>query len=141
MKEEKASHLKDRTHREAVIADLSKAVFSLEGAIKAVKESKSGALISVKAVVKKNLLVAEMLGMTRSMDNANVFLQSTQEPDYEFHSQGIIDTLEDLNEDFSKRLEDNEADLARAIKAHEDLMTKKTEAREAADTSKKNKED
>lgn len=55
MKEEKASHLKDRTHREAVIADLEKAVFSLEGAIKAVEESKPGALLSVKSVVKKKL--------------------------------------------------------------------------------------
>lgn len=67
--------------------------------------------------------------MESAKDNMNVFLQGTQEPDYEFHSGGILDTLNDLNEDFSKRLEDNQADLDRAIKAHEELMTKKNRSK------------
>merc|ERR1712196_28015 len=69
-----------------------------------------------------------MLGITETQNNMNVFLQGTQEPDYEFHSDGILSTLEDLNEDFSKRLEDSEADLARAIKAHEELMTEERQS-------------
>jgi len=139
MKEEKASHLKDRTHREAVIADLEKAVYSLEGAISAVKDSKPAALVSVKATIRHNLMVAEALGMASAKRATTAFLQSSQEPDYEFHSDGILETLNDLNEDFSKRLSDDQADLARAIKAHEDLMTEKTNARDAADKSEKSK--
>jgi len=139
MKDEKASHLKDRTHREAVIADLEKAVFSLEGAISAVKDSKPAALVAVKATIKHNLMVAEALGMASAQRATTAFLQSSQEPDYEFHSDGILETLNDLNEDFSKRLSDDQADLARAVKAHEELMSEKTKARDAADKSEKSK--
>lgn len=141
MKKEKANHLKDRTHREAVIADLEKAVFSLEGAINAVKESKSAALVSVRATIKHNLMIAEALGMESARRATTAFLQASQEPDYEFHSGGILDTLNALNDDFSKRLTDDQTDLDKAIKAHEELMAEKTKAREAADKTKKNKEE
>lgn len=132
MKQAEADHLQDKTHREAVIADLRKAVSSLEGALKSIQNSKSGSLVAVRQVVRKNLLVAEALGMTSPKVTA--FLQSGGDK-YEFHSGGILDTLGELKTEFSGKLADDEEQLAKVKKAHEDYMSAKQDAVTAANDS------
>lgn len=134
MREEKARHLKERTHREAVIADLEKANNGLDGAINAVKESKPAALITVRKTIQKNLLIAEALGMA-SAAKVKSFLQRDDGDRYGFHSDGIMDTLNQLKTEFSDKLEEADGENTKANNAHEELMTAKTDNKTAEQKS------
>jgi len=118
-----AKYTKEKTHLEAVIADLDKAVFSLNGAVDAVVNSKPkpAALMAMKTVVRKNLMVAEILGMASAKRAGEAFLQATEgvtEPkDYDFHSGGILETLKDLQTDFTERKTKEEGELEKTTNA------------------------
>jgi len=94
----------DKAQYEATNAELTKAIFSLKGAIKSMKESKPS-MAQMQTVIRKNVMVAEMLGMG-SAKKAAAFLQTSvdpNDPEYKFHSNGIISMLEDLETEFETK--------------------------------------
>jgi len=131
MKAAEEAFLAEKAKREAVIADLRKANAGLDGAIKAMGDSKPSALITMSAVVKKNLLIAEALGMTASQPKLTSLLQADGDR-YEFHGGAIMDTLNELLDEFKERLSDEEHELAKVKKAHEALMKAKSDRVAAA---------
>jgi len=87
-----------------VKADLKAGMVGLEGAIKAMKASKEPSLLQLRQVsgtVREALLLADALGLggAPARRAAAALLQQPTE-DYNFHSGGIIETLETLQKDF-----------------------------------------
>merc|ERR1719161_2509545 len=71
----------------------------------------------------------------------NALLQTDQDPDvpegdYEFHSQGIIDVLNELLKDFNANKDEKVAEEEKAVAAHEALMEKKRAALKTAEEGK-----
>jgi len=152
MAEARATRKKEAAEAAAVIADLEKACDSLAGAIKALEASKPDLiqLASVKRTIKRSLALAEVLGMNMSPKRqraVSALLQISEgqpeapESDYEFHSQGILDILHDLDKDFNADREEKVAEEEKAQKAHEKLMAEKEEAKEMAEDAKLAAED
>ena len=116
--ENKALWDKEKAKYESTAADLSKAISSLEKAIDAMKDSKGAFLqvpAAVRSAVKDQLALAAAMGLIEEKKRAavNAFLQAGKasvdpsDPSYEYHSDGIIGTLETLLKDFR----DEKADL------------------------------
>merc|ERR1719160_378873 len=96
---------KKTTEYEAAAADLSKAISSLEGAIKTIEESKPTALFlpEIKTSIQQSLETADALNLV-SEENQKAVAAFLQGPSaYEFHSQGIIDILEKLLKDYQEK--------------------------------------
>lgn len=118
---------KERAEYEAIAADLSKAISSLENAIASMDQAKPS-LLSVKAEVKKSLELAQILGVVQEhkMKTVTAFLQSSVDPDdpeYKYHSQGIIDVLSDTLKDFNNEKKDVDAEWAKTEAAENDLIS------------------
>jgi hypothetical protein len=108
---------------EASDADLTKAISSLKGAIDTLEKSKptggaaAAGLIKIKDTVQSSLAMADALQMIEDgpkWSAAAAFLQAgtgvdPSDPEYKFHSQGIIKIITDLLATFTKKKE--EADL------------------------------
>jgi predicted nucleic acid-binding Zn-ribbon protein len=108
---------------EATDADLSKAISSLKGAIDTLEKSKpvggaaAAGLLSIKETIKNSIAMADALQMVEDgpkWSAAAAFLQQTtavdpSDPEYKFHSQGIIKVITDLLQTFTGKK--NEADL------------------------------
>eukprot|EP00929_Paragymnodinium_shiwhaense_P013911 TRINITY_DN12175_c0_g1_i1.p1 TRINITY_DN12175_c0_g1~~TRINITY_DN12175_c0_g1_i1.p1 ORF type:complete len:855 (+),score=323.88 TRINITY_DN12175_c0_g1_i1:109-2673(+) len=98
---------KESAEFEAKILDLEKAISSLDKALTAMKDSKPASLLSIRESVGQSLALADVLGMLKAGKRKVVqaFLQKTgvdpEDPEYKFHSQGIIDTLEKLQTEFN----------------------------------------
>jgi hypothetical protein len=104
-------------------ADLTKAIGSLQGAIESLEKSKPTAsaaaagLVAIKETVKQSLAMADAMQMLDDGPQwaaAAAFLQQgtgvdPSDPEYKFHSQGIIKVLDGLLTDFTE--EKNAADL------------------------------
>merc|ERR1719388_301938 len=138
----RAQRKKEAAEAAAVIADLEKACDSLAGAIKALEASKPD-LIQVKKTIRRSLALAEVLGLSMNPKRKraiNALLQVDQpdapEGDYEFHSQGIIDILKDLEVDFNADREEKIEEEEKAQKAHDKLMEEKEEAKKLAEDAK-----
>lgn len=111
LKKTKAGCAKSKEEYEAANEDISQGIAALVNAIKVLKTSKSSksGLLAVKATVKKSLAVADALKII--MDGpkwaaAASFLQARvdpDDPDYKFHSQGIIAILEKLEKEFREK--------------------------------------
>jgi len=106
--------------------DLSKAVQALEEAIATLQASRSGldkpALLSVKKTVKKAAYMAEALGFA---SNARALLQQIPEvpvADYDFHSGGIVGTLEQLLGSFRSKHQEIEDAETSEVAAHTSLV-------------------
>jgi len=117
---------KERAEYEETAADLSKAVSSLENAIQAMDKSKPSLLL-VKAEVKKSLEMAQILGLVKASKIKAVatFLQSKadpDDPDYKYHSQGIIEVMSDLLKDFNAEKKNLDEEWAKTKKAETDLI-------------------
>jgi chromosome segregation ATPase len=110
------THKSDKSHYATEIEDIEAAVDSLERAIATLKASDKdeNAFVQVKSTVQTAVLLADTLGMLHKK-NRRVLLQAVQPgvgeegrgidvavSDYDFHSHGIIKTLEDLLIDFRK---------------------------------------
>merc|ERR1719428_2537821 len=143
MAEARAQREKEAAEAAKVIADLEFACESLAKAIEAMEASKPPELIEIKRVIRRSLALAEVLGLDlgpKRKRAINALLQVDQpeapESDYEFHSQGIIDILKDLdvkfNEDREQKIEEEE----KAKKAHEELMAEKEEAKKTAEAGR-----
>jgi len=119
LKETKARCAKDKEEYEAANEDISKGIAALVNAIKVLKTSKSAKadLLTVKATVQKSLAVADALKII--MDGpkwasaAASFLQARVDPDdpeYKFHSQGIISIMEKLEKEFREKKSEQDAE-------------------------------
>jgi len=154
MKETKQSELKDRMKKResllaelkqvvfncqaesaefaANVADLTKASESLKKAIKALKKAKGGALlIETRQAVSESLALADAMSLvTPSKEKAvAAFLQQGVDPanpDYEFRSNSIIETLEKLSEDFTAKLDGTNEERKKAKKACDEMKTELT---------------
>jgi len=117
---------KERSEYEETAADLSKAVSSLENAIQAMDKTKPSLLL-VKAEVKKSLEMAQILGLVKAskINAVATFLQSKvdpDDPDYKYHSQGIIEVMSDLLKDFNAEKKNLDEEWAKTKKAETDLI-------------------
>jgi len=144
-REEKKSELKDRIKKreslltelkEAVfdcqaksaefaanIADLTKADESLTKAIKALKKAKGGRLfLETRETITASLALADAMSLVTPAKQKAVaaFIQQgvdPENPDYKFRSNSIIETLEDLAKDFTKKLDEEKEEKDKAKKA------------------------
>merc|ERR1719235_112644 len=143
MAEARAQREKEAAEAAKVIADLEFACESLAKAIEALEASKPTELVEIKRTIRRSLALAEVLGLDlgpKRKRAINALLQVDQpeapEGDYEFHSQGIIDILKDLDVKFNEDREEKIEEEDKAKKAHEDLMAEKEAAKKTAEEGK-----
>jgi len=130
LKETKARCAKEKEEYEVASEDISKGIAALVNAIKVLKTSKSSKseLLTVKATVKKSLAVADALKII--MDGpkwaaAASFLQARVDPDdpeYKFHSQGIISIMEKLEKEFREKKSEQDADWAKTKRSCDETI-------------------
>merc|ERR1719440_210361 len=107
-------------------ADLAGALKALEAAIKALKASKSPSFIQLQGMAKtirQALAMADALGLAGAAHASHMVASLLQQgpdvpiQDYDFHSDGIIETLEKLLEDFmAEKAALDEAEVERVKK-------------------------
>lgn len=129
LEETKVRLAKERAEYEVTAADLSKAISSLESAIMAMETTKPSnpVFLSVRADVKKSLELAEVLNLlkTPKLKAAAAFLQTTvdpKDPDYKYHSQGIIEVMTDLRKDFNAEKKQVDDEWGKTEQAEQDLI-------------------
>merc|ERR1719329_1474146 len=134
LEETKVRLAKERSEYEALAADLEKAIGSLETAIAALDSSKPAggtSFLSIKSDLKQQLkesvALAEVMGLAKSakVKKVNAFLQGKVDPDdanYKYHSQGIIDVLNDLLTDFNKEKRDVDTEWVKTETSENDLI-------------------
>merc|ERR1719174_1781951 len=127
--ETKALLEKKTAEYEAAAADLSKAISSLEGAIKALEASKPTALLLQRAGVQQSLALADALALidTASMQKVGAFLRggsavAPADPEYKFRSQGIIDILEKLLKDYRAHKSELDAEWEKTRTSLEEMI-------------------
>jgi hypothetical protein len=128
LEEAKVRLEKERAEYEATAADLGKAISSLENAIASMDSSKSPSLLSIKSQVKQSLELAQIMGVVQEPKAKSVtaFLQSSVDPDdpeYKYHSQGIIDVMSDLLKDFNNEKKDVDAEWEKTETAENNLIS------------------
>merc|ERR1719329_534106 len=135
LEETKVRLAKERSEYEALAADLEKAIGSLETAIAALDSSKPAggtSFLSIKSDLKQQLkesvALAEVMGLAKSakVKKVNAFLQGKVDPDdanYKYHSQGIIDVLNDLLTDFNKEKRDVDTEWGKTETSENDLIS------------------
>jgi len=140
-------------------ADLTAALEALEGAIKTLKASKKPSFAQVQSIsetLKTAALLADALGVDGAAAGkvADMFLQEPAEgaptnevqmQDYDFHSDGIIKTLEKLLDDFRKEKVEIDKAEVESVKAYDEFTQTTTHAikmaNEVIDKTKKQRED
>merc|ERR1719198_925707 len=85
-------------------------------------------LLAVKADVKKSLELAQIMGVVKEpkVKTVTAFLQSSvdpSDPEYKYHSQGIIDVLSDTLKDFNNEKKDVDAEWEKTETAENNLIT------------------
>merc|ERR1719198_1537255 len=133
-----------------VSADLNKAISSLNKAIKALEDSKPAAaafLQGVSSNLQQMLVVADAMGIApqgAKRKTLGIFLQKAasgkvdpEDPEYKFHSQGIIDVLNELLDDFTKNKEEVDAEFAKTKKTYEDTVADLTTQMDENETAMK----
>jgi len=135
LEETKVRLAKERSEYEALTADLEKAISSLETAIAAMDESKPTAAASflsfkqdLKHQLKESIALAEVMGLAKSskVKQVSALLQGKVDPDdadYKFHSQGIVDVLNDLLTDFNKEKRDVDTEWVKTETSENDLIS------------------
>jgi len=126
----------ERKETEAVFlknsGDLSAALQGLEGAVQVLKKSKP-ALVQVaeaRKTVKGIVELADAMGLGSNRQAVSAFLQ--QDPgvpmeNYKFKSGGIIETLEELQNDFRKTKNDVDEEEAESVHEYDMLMQEKND--------------
>eukprot|EP00397_Hematodinium_sp_SG-2012_P029677 GEMP01031376.1.p1 GENE.GEMP01031376.1~~GEMP01031376.1.p1 ORF type:complete len:679 (+),score=224.82 GEMP01031376.1:53-2089(+) len=138
LSERTKEHLAAKTVLQKNEADLANAADSLEKAIEQVKAATSAELIStsVKTSIRRNLAVAEALGLS----SKTVSFLSNDPGDYESHSGDIIKTLADLLVEFKAKHEEVATEITAVQKAFDEYKTATQKAidvtKEAAETAK-----
>merc|ERR1719160_235743 len=147
---------KKTTEYEAAAADLSKAISSLEGAIRTLEASKPTALLQdpeIMSTLEQHLNEADALSLVDGHHKAAVaaflqgpaaFLQAAEsflqegvsvdpsDPSYKFKSQGIIDVCEDLLKEYQEKKATLDAEWEETKTNLTDLIAKLSEQIEAA---------
>lgn len=124
------SLVEDTATYEAADADLTKAISLLQRAIKTLESSQpTASLFSVGQSVKKSLALAEALQLVDAGAKWSSLLQLSSgvdpsDPEYKFHSSGIVTVLKKLLEDFKTKKADTDAEWAKKKKGHEDTIAK-----------------
>jgi len=128
--ETEARWAKEKAEFEAIDADLSKAIQGLKDAISAMQKTggSAAAFIQAHAGVKKTLEMAMVMGTIKPADHKAVtaFLQKSSvdptDPEYEYHSQGIIDICKKLLKDYTDNLDDITTEWNKTNKAESELV-------------------
>eukprot|EP00746_Dinoflagellata_sp_MGD_P160519 gnl/MRDRNA2_/MRDRNA2_87313_c0_seq1.p1 gnl/MRDRNA2_/MRDRNA2_87313_c0~~gnl/MRDRNA2_/MRDRNA2_87313_c0_seq1.p1 ORF type:complete len:730 (-),score=258.26 gnl/MRDRNA2_/MRDRNA2_87313_c0_seq1:92-2281(-) len=154
IKADEVKRAKEKAEYDAVQADLSKAVDSIENAIKALTPkllqfSSLGKadFKQLRMTIRKSAALADLLGVKPKLRRAvHALLQTSEdrevpENDYEFHSQEILDVLDELKKDFQANLDEKIEEGEAAKKAHDELMEKKQAELETADGQKTDAEE
>jgi hypothetical protein len=121
---------KEKTAYETKSADLDKALSSLAGAITSLntaKQAPSGALLTFKQVVKSNPSVAEAIRLVEAGPKWSAFLQKASvdplDPEYQYHSEGIIEILEKLQGDFQEEKQTTDLEWSKTRTTLTDTIT------------------
>jgi len=130
LEETKVRLAQERTEYEARNADLEKAISSLENAIAALDNAKPSFLqVDFKKSLKHMFDMAEVMDLVKSPKQKKVvaFLQGSSkvdpnDPEYKYHSQGILDLLNDLLGDFNAEKRDVDAEWEKTRTSEEDLI-------------------
>merc|ERR1719191_1198468 len=123
---------------------------ALDAAIDALKGSRPGSLVELRSVIKtvrRATLLADALGVSspKSIKAVTSLIQQPEVPmeDYSFHSEEIIQILEDLKKDFTSTKNDIDAEEVKSVAEHDAYMQGKTSAKKDAegdlDKAKKSK--
>lgn len=121
---------KEKAEYEAEAADLSKAISSLKSAIKSMKDSKpsAAALLAVRQGLSQTLAMADAMNMVVAPKRKAIasLLQGKSgvdpsDPEYEYHSNDIIELLEKLLVDFTSQKKTLDTEYNKAKKACDDL--------------------
>lgn len=113
-------------------ADLSAALEGLEGAIQVLKSSRP-ALVQVseaRKTLRGIVELADAMGMGSNKQAVTAFLQqdpSVPMENYKFKSGGIIETLEELQNDFRKTKNDVDEEEVESVHEYDMLMQEKTD--------------
>lgn len=102
--ETEARLAKEKDEYDFDLADLTKAVDSLTGAVQALGDAKPTFLIALRKVVKSGVVATKLRQMKTPA--AHALLQTgvdPNDPEYKYHSQGILDTLDGLKEEFTAK--------------------------------------
>jgi len=130
LEETKVRLAQERTEYEARNADLEKAISSLENAIAALDNAKPSFLqVDFKKSLKHMFDMAEVMDLVKSPKQKKVvaLLQGKStvdpnDPEYKYHSQGILDVLNDLLADFNAEKRDVDAEWEKTRTSEEDLI-------------------
>jgi len=134
---------------DAALTDMTKAISALERAIETLKASKPS-LAQIKSLVRTSLLMADAMDMAPKSRRVVTMLLSEDQPitdvptsDYDFHSGGIIETLEGLLGTFRERKTTLESDNETANSDYNMAMQAKldqlTQAQESLENKQKEK--
>jgi len=130
LEETKVRLAQERSEYEARNADLEKAISSLENAIAALDNAKPSFLqVDFKKSLKHMFDMAEVMDLVKTPKQKKViaFLQGAakvdpSDPEYKYHSQGILDVLNDLLGDFNAEKRDVDAEWEKTRTSEEDLI-------------------
>jgi septal ring factor EnvC (AmiA/AmiB activator) len=142
MAEAQAERDKTLAVYEANAADMKGALTALEAAINALKSSRPSSLAQMRSIIKtvrRATLLADALGVSnpKSIQAVTSLLQQPEVPmeDYTFHSEHIIEILEDLKKDFVDTKNQIDAEEVKSVAAHDAFMQGKTSEKKAAELS------
>jgi hypothetical protein len=113
--------------------DLKEALKSLQVALKTMRSSdtKLVQIESVGKTVRQAVLLADALGLSGSQQAASMFLQDAapkvEMENFKFHSDGIIKTLEKVNDDFRKQAHQLDKDETKRKKGFMEFMQMKSD--------------
>jgi len=120
MKDAKKTRKGELAVYEDQAADLSGALAGLDGAIEVLKSSKKPSFIQMQKVLKTvqtASALADALGLKKG-NGITAFLQqnpAVEMEDYKFHSDSVIDTLENLKKDFRTEKQNLDSDEVTAV--------------------------
>merc|ERR1719387_2176195 len=128
------------------LTDMEKAISALERAIETLKASKPS-LAQIKSLVRTSLLMADAMDMAPKNRKVVTMLLSEDQPitdvptsDYDFHSGGIIETLEGLLGTFRERKTTLESDNETAESDYNIAMQAKLDQLKQAQETLENKQ-
>merc|ERR550514_1317058 len=131
---------------DAALTDMEKAISALERAIETLKASKPS-LVQIKSLVRTSLLMADAMDMAPKSRKVVTMLLSEDQPitdvpvsDYDFHSGGIIETLEGLLGTFRERKTTLESDNETAESDYNIAMQAKLDQLKQAQETLENKQ-
>jgi len=131
LEETKVRLAQERSEYEARNADLEKAISSLENAIAALDNAKPAAFLQVdlKKSLKHVFDMAEVMNLVKTPKQQKVvaFIQGKSsvdpnDPEYKYHSQGILDVLNEVLGDFNAEKRDVDAEWEKTRTSEEDLI-------------------